>query len=220
MDGAVAPGRTEAAELTRALAARAAALDYDALPQAARELTRQCVLDYLGVALAGARIRWCGCCSMNCSRPAARRRRASSAARLRLPTLSAALLNGAAGHALDYRRRQSRDAGPSLGRRLARAAGACRTTRQLRRAMLLPLLSPATKPPAASAGDRAGPLRRAAFIPPRRSAPSAPRPPARTSSASTRKRRRRARHRRDPSGRPQIAIRHDVQAVPRRQGGA
>ncbi len=29
-----------------------------------------------------------------------------------------------------------------------------------------------------------------------------------------------ARHRRDPGGRAQIAVRHDVQAVPRRQGGA
>ncbi len=40
--------------LTRVLAGEAAALDYDDLSPPARELARQCVLDYFGVALAGA----------------------------------------------------------------------------------------------------------------------------------------------------------------------
>src|SRR5262249_55709590 len=40
--------------LTRILAERACAVDYAALPAAARELARQCVLDYIGVGLAGA----------------------------------------------------------------------------------------------------------------------------------------------------------------------
>src|SRR5580692_10387472 len=40
--------------LTCTLAERAVAVTYDALPEKVRELTRQCVLDYLGVGLAGA----------------------------------------------------------------------------------------------------------------------------------------------------------------------
>ena len=40
--------------LTRLLARQCATLEYDALPAAAHELARQCVLDYFGVAIAGA----------------------------------------------------------------------------------------------------------------------------------------------------------------------
>ena len=43
-----------ATDLTRVLAAQASALSYLDLPAPAREIARQCVLDYLGVALAGA----------------------------------------------------------------------------------------------------------------------------------------------------------------------
>src|SRR5258707_6114094 len=53
MDG-VTETRAPAADLTMALAERASALRYDDLPAAACALARQCVLDYLGVALAGA----------------------------------------------------------------------------------------------------------------------------------------------------------------------
>ena len=52
MDGTTAAGRTQAADLTRVLASRTAEFDYDDLPAPARELARQCILDYLGVALA------------------------------------------------------------------------------------------------------------------------------------------------------------------------
>ena len=41
-------------DLTQALAQRSSALAYDDLPEPACELARQCVLDYLGVGLAGA----------------------------------------------------------------------------------------------------------------------------------------------------------------------
>jgi len=51
MDGAAAIGTNN---LTRALAERACAVTYDALPEPVRELARQCVLDYLAVGLAGA----------------------------------------------------------------------------------------------------------------------------------------------------------------------
>ena len=50
MDGAAALGATK---LTRTLAELACAVSYDALPEPVRELARQCVLDYLGVGLAG-----------------------------------------------------------------------------------------------------------------------------------------------------------------------
>jgi MmgE/PrpD N-terminal domain len=43
-----------ATDLTQVLAAQASALSYQDLPAPAREIARQCVLDYLGVALAGA----------------------------------------------------------------------------------------------------------------------------------------------------------------------
>jgi 2-methylcitrate dehydratase PrpD len=50
----VTENRTQAADLTMALAEGASALGYDDLPATARAIARQCVLDYLGVALAGA----------------------------------------------------------------------------------------------------------------------------------------------------------------------
>ncbi|HVC56433.1 MAG TPA: MmgE/PrpD family protein [Stellaceae bacterium] len=101
MDGDLAVG-TQAAELTRQLAERAVAVAYDRLPGAVRELARQCVLDYYGVALAGAddplvRI------LLDEFLEAGGAAQASLIGRPgRLPALSAALVNGAAGHALDY----------------------------------------------------------------------------------------------------------------------
>ena len=53
MDGDLA-NRTQANDLTRNLATQASAMSYDALPDDVRALARQCVLDYYGVALAGA----------------------------------------------------------------------------------------------------------------------------------------------------------------------
>jgi len=101
MDGDLA-GRAQTLDLTAALAQRAAELDYDDLPTPIRELARQCVLDYLGCAIAGA------------GDPLVRMlldemMEGSGAAQAsvighheRLPALAAALVNGAAGHALDY----------------------------------------------------------------------------------------------------------------------
>jgi 2-methylcitrate dehydratase PrpD len=99
MDGASV---TSGSNLTRTLAERACAVSHDALPEPVRELARQCVLDYIGVGLAGA------------DDPLARilleeLAEAGGAARAgvighagRLPVLSAALVNGAIAHALDY----------------------------------------------------------------------------------------------------------------------
>src|SRR5260370_38430136 len=53
MDGDLT-NRTQAADLTHGLAERASAVTYDALPEPVRTLARQCLLDYYGVALAGA----------------------------------------------------------------------------------------------------------------------------------------------------------------------
>jgi 2-methylcitrate dehydratase PrpD len=99
MDGATA-GKT--VELTRALAERSAAVTYEALPDDIRTLARQCVLDYYGVGLAGAddplvRILLEDACEAGGAAQAS-----LIGHKARLPVLAAALVNGAAAHALDY----------------------------------------------------------------------------------------------------------------------
>ena len=51
--------------LTQVLARKSATLEYDDLPREARELARQCILDYFGVAVAGPATSWRGSCSMS-----------------------------------------------------------------------------------------------------------------------------------------------------------
>src|SRR3954465_1211355 len=101
MDGMVA-GRTGTTELTRALAARASAMTYDALPEAVRALARQCVLDYFGVALAGADDPLVAILLDELAEAGGAAQAGVIGHKTRLPALSAALVNGAAGHALDY----------------------------------------------------------------------------------------------------------------------
>lgn len=101
MDGMVA-GRTEAAELTRELAARASAVTYDALPDEVRALARQCVLDYYGVALAGADDPLAAILLDELAEAGGAAQASIIGHKERLPALSAALINGAIGHALDY----------------------------------------------------------------------------------------------------------------------
>ncbi|HEV8031715.1 MAG TPA: MmgE/PrpD family protein [Stellaceae bacterium] len=101
MDGMVAR-RTEAAEVTRALAARASALSYDALPDEVRALARQCVLDYYGVALAGADDPLVTILLDELAEAGGAEQASVIGHKTRLPALSAALVNGAIGHALDY----------------------------------------------------------------------------------------------------------------------
>ncbi|MSP30842.1 MAG: MmgE/PrpD family protein [Acetobacteraceae bacterium] len=88
--------------LTRKLSDQARTLRYEALSAEARELARQCVLDYLACTIAGA------------SEPLTKIMLAEMAEQggageatvvghaARLPVLSAALVNGSAAHALDY----------------------------------------------------------------------------------------------------------------------
>jgi 2-methylcitrate dehydratase PrpD len=93
---------TQATNLTEFLAFRATNLRYEDIPDPVREVARQCVLDYLGCAVAGAGdplVRML----LDEMREAGGTPQASVIGReARLPALSAALVNGAAGHALDY----------------------------------------------------------------------------------------------------------------------
>jgi 2-methylcitrate dehydratase PrpD len=91
-----------ATKLTEVLALRAASLRWEDIPEPARAVIRQCLLDYLGVAIAGA------------GEPLVRMlfdemREAGGAGQASvighgalLPVLSAALVNGAAAHVLDF----------------------------------------------------------------------------------------------------------------------
>jgi 2-methylcitrate dehydratase PrpD len=87
---------------TRALVDSVRSLQYDDVPEEAREVGRQCLLDFLGCALAGAReepteILIAAVAGPEASSAAALIGRAERASRL-----TAALVNGTAAHALDY----------------------------------------------------------------------------------------------------------------------
>lgn len=101
MDGTRQAGAM-AANLTRALATRAAETRYDALPPELRRVARQCVLDFFGVTLAGA-AEPLVCILLD---DALTGGGAGSATvighRERVSPLAATLVNGAASHALDY----------------------------------------------------------------------------------------------------------------------
>src|SRR5260370_349883 len=101
MDGDLAQ-HTQTAELTRFLAERVSAAAYDALPEPVRELARQCVLDYYGVALAGADDPLVAILLDELTEAGGAAQASVIGHQSRLPALSAALVNGAAGHALDY----------------------------------------------------------------------------------------------------------------------
>jgi len=93
---------TQSQNLTQALAQQATAVAYDALPEAVRELARQCVLDYFGVALAGADDPLAAILLDELSEAGGAAQASVIGHEARLPGLLAALVNGAIGHALDY----------------------------------------------------------------------------------------------------------------------
>src|SRR5438477_2615299 len=101
MDGATVTEQ-QAVALTQTLAARASAVTYEALPEPVRELARQCVLDYYGVALAGADDPLATILVDELAEAGGAAQASIIGHQARLPALSAALVNGAAGHALDY----------------------------------------------------------------------------------------------------------------------
>jgi 2-methylcitrate dehydratase PrpD len=87
---------------TRALIESVRSLRYDDLPEEAREVARHCVLDFIGCALAGSREPLVSILVKEVARP----ERSSEARLVGLETTAsrttAALVNGAAGHALDF----------------------------------------------------------------------------------------------------------------------
>jgi 2-methylcitrate dehydratase PrpD len=98
MDG----GTMTRTDLTRELAERACAIRYEALPEPVRALARQCVLDYYGVALAGADDELVAILLDELAEAGGTAQAGVIGHRTRLPVLAAALVNGAIGHALDY----------------------------------------------------------------------------------------------------------------------
>jgi hypothetical protein len=88
--------------LTQSLAARAQAVRHELLSSEARQLVRQCLLDYVAVTLAGAAE---PLTAMVLAEMAEQGGAPNATVFLhggRLPVLSAALVNGTASHALDY----------------------------------------------------------------------------------------------------------------------
>jgi 2-methylcitrate dehydratase PrpD len=97
----VAEKHTQAG-LTRTLTERAIAIRYDELPSPVRELTGQCILDYLGAALAGAEDPLVRILLDEMEEAGGVPQASVIGHEARLPALSVALVNGAASHALDY----------------------------------------------------------------------------------------------------------------------
>jgi 2-methylcitrate dehydratase PrpD len=88
--------------VTAELARRAAAIRYDALPADIRELARQCLLDWLAVTLAGSREELAQILLAEAEDQGGKPAATLIGHRRRAPTQQAALVNGAASHALDY----------------------------------------------------------------------------------------------------------------------
>jgi 2-methylcitrate dehydratase PrpD len=88
--------------LTQVLARKSASFEYEDLPPEAHELARQCILDYFGVAVAGAGDELVQLLLDELAEAGGARQASVIGHQPRLPALSAALVNGTAGHALDY----------------------------------------------------------------------------------------------------------------------
>jgi len=88
--------------LTRALAEQARTLTYADLPDEVRALARQCVLDYVACTLAGAKEELTDILLAEMSEQGGTPAATVIGHDVRLPVLSAALVNGAASHALDF----------------------------------------------------------------------------------------------------------------------
>jgi len=93
---------TRTAGLTRALAEQSASLTHADLSPDARALARQCVLDYLGCALAGADDPLTRMLLAEMAEQGGNDAATVLGSEARLPPLSAALVNGTAAHALDF----------------------------------------------------------------------------------------------------------------------
>src|SRR5262249_61400591 len=89
-------------DLTRVPAGKASRLSHSELPGPVRELARQCVLDYLGVALAGAEDPLVHILLDEMTEAGGSPQSSIIGHNARLPALSAAVVHGAAAHALDF----------------------------------------------------------------------------------------------------------------------
>ena len=94
--------QTAAQGLTRDLAAAAAVLRWDDLPDPVRTVARQAVLDTIGCTLAGASEPLSEILCAELADAGGAVQAAGIGRTVRLPAAAAALLNGAAGHALDF----------------------------------------------------------------------------------------------------------------------
>ena len=88
--------------LTRALAENARNLRYEAIPETVRAWARQCVLDYIGCAIAGASDELVGILLAEMRENGGVEAASVMGHAGRLPAAAAAIVNGAAGHALDF----------------------------------------------------------------------------------------------------------------------
>src|SRR3954447_22788465 len=88
--------------LTRALSEQARTLTYADLPDEVRALARQCMLDYLACTLAGSKEELTEILLAEATEQGGTPVATVIGHSARLPVLSAALVNGAASHALDY----------------------------------------------------------------------------------------------------------------------
>jgi len=88
--------------LTRALVEQARALSFDDIPPTVRIWARQCILDYFGCALAGASDELVTILLAEMQEQGGREVATELGHSERLPAASAALVNGAASHALDF----------------------------------------------------------------------------------------------------------------------
>jgi 2-methylcitrate dehydratase PrpD len=102
MESAMTDPTPAAANLTEFLAFRATDLRYENLSEPARALARQCLLDYFGVAIAGADDPLVRMLLSEMAEAGGAPQASLIGHEQRLPALSAALVNGAAAHALDY----------------------------------------------------------------------------------------------------------------------
>ena len=118
--------------LTRALADQARTLTYADLPDDVRKLARQCVLDYVACTLAGAKDELTAILLAEMQEQGGAPIATVIGHGARLPVLSAALVNGAASHALDFDDVNMAMTGHPIGRDAVGAAGAGGRARQFR----------------------------------------------------------------------------------------
>ncbi len=89
-------------QATMSLAERVSAADYDLMPEAAREVAKQAIMDFIGVTLAGANEPLTRILREEAEEQGGHPQSTLIGSDLRASTTQAALINGAAGHAHDY----------------------------------------------------------------------------------------------------------------------